>query len=82
MPPKAIPTDKFRLMLYYKNDEIPEFASDLEEFAAMWDGEDYSLADQRSIYEFVLLVVLRKVCAISDQEQLEPRKIKKKVSKT
>jgi hypothetical protein len=45
MPPKAIPTDKFRLMLYYKNEEIPEFASALEEIAAMWDGEEYSLAD-------------------------------------
>jgi hypothetical protein len=71
MPPKAIPTDKLCLMLYYQNAEIPKFASDLEHFEAMWDGDDYSQGDRRSIYESVLLVVLRKVCGISDQEQLE-----------
>ena len=73
MPPKEKQvTDKFRLMLYYENEQIPEFATSISEFEEMWDGGDYSVADQRSIYESVLLAVLRKACSISDQEQLEP----------
>ena len=71
MPPKQV-TDKFRLMLYYENEQIPDFATSISDFVEMWDDGDYSGADQRSIYESVLLVVLRKACSISDQEQLEP----------
>ena len=59
-------------MLYYDNEQIPDFATAFSEFEEMWDGADYSDADKRSIYESVLLVVLRKACSISDQEQLEP----------
>ena len=59
-------------MMYHENKDIPAFASSIADFVEMWDGVDYSGHDKRSIYESVLLVVLRKVCAISDQEQLEP----------
>ena len=70
MPPKI--TDKYRLMLFHANKEIPGFATSIADFAEMWDDADYSAFDKRSIYESVLLVVLRKVSSISDQEQLEP----------
>jgi hypothetical protein len=71
MPPKPV-TDKFRWMLYHENKDIPGFASSIADFVEMWDDENYSAFDKRSIYESVLLVVLRKVNAISDQEPLEP----------
>ena len=70
MPPKI--TDKYRLRLLYTNKDIPPFAASITEFVAMWDGADYSPSDKRSIYESVILVLLRKVSLISDQEQLEP----------
>ena len=54
MPPKQV-TDQFRLMLYYDNEQIPDFATAFSEFEEMWDGADYSDADKRSIYESVLL---------------------------
>ena len=73
MPPKAPEiTDKYRLSLLYTNKDIPPFAASIAEFGALWDGADYSPSDKRSIYESVLLVLLRKVSSISDQEQLEP----------
>ena len=73
MPPKEKQvTDKFRLMLYHENEQIPAFATSIADFVEMWDDGEYSGADRRSIYESVLLVVLRKACSISDQEQLEP----------
>ena len=73
MPPKAPEiTDKYRLSLLYTNKDIPPFATSIAEFVTLWDGADYSPADKRSIYESVLLVLLRKVSSISDQEQLEP----------
>jgi hypothetical protein len=71
MPPKPV-TDKFRLKLYHENKDIPHFALLHAEFVAMWDGTDYSASDKRSIYESVLLVVLRNVSSLSDQETLEP----------
>ena len=67
MPPKI--TDKYRLMLFHANKDIPGFATSIADFVAMWDGADYSPSDKRSIYESVLLVLLRKVSSISDQEQ-------------
>ena len=73
MPPKAPDiTDKYRLSLLYTNKDVPDFATRIAEFAVMWDGAGYSASDKRSIYESVLLVLLRKVSSISDQEQLEP----------
>ena len=65
-------TDKYRLNLLYTNKDIPPFAQSITEFVAMWDRADYSPSDKRSIYESVILVLLRKVSSISDQEQLEP----------
>jgi hypothetical protein len=41
MPPKAV-TDKFRLMLYHENEEIPAFASSIADFVEMWDDANYS----------------------------------------
>ena len=70
MPPKQI-TDQYRLMLFHDNKDIPGFASSLKEFEEMWDHGDYSNADKRSIYESVLLAVLRKTCQISEQN-LDP----------
>jgi hypothetical protein len=70
MPPKI--TDKYRLRILHTNKEIPPFATSITEFVAMWDRADYSPSDKRSIYESVILVLLRKVSSISDQEQLEP----------
>ena len=71
MPPKEI-TDKYRKCLLYTNKDVPGFATRIAEFAVIWDGAGYSASDKRSIYESVLLVLLRKVSSISDQEQLEP----------
>ena len=71
MPPKQI-TDRYRLMLFYDNEQIPGFAAAFSEFEEMWEHADYSEADKRSIYESVLLAVLRKTCSISDQTQLDP----------
>jgi hypothetical protein len=71
MPPKPV-TDKFRLILYHENKDIPGFATSIADFVEMWDDANYSAHDKRSIYESVRLVVLRKVNAISDQEPLEP----------
>jgi hypothetical protein len=70
MPPKI--TDKYRLMMFHANKDIPPFATSIAHFVEMWDDADYSAFDKRSIYEVVLLVLLRKVSSISDQEQLEP----------
>ena len=67
MPPKI--TDKYRLRLLYTHKDIPPFAASIADFVEMWDGADYSASDKRSIYESVLLVLLRKVSSISDQEQ-------------
>jgi hypothetical protein len=59
-------------MLFHANKDIPGFATSIADSVEMWDDADYSAFDKRSIYESVLLVVLRKVSSISDQEQLEP----------
>ena len=58
-------------MLYHENKDIPGFATIIADFAEMWDDANCSAFDKRSIYESMLLVVLRKVNAISDQEPLE-----------
>jgi hypothetical protein len=72
MPPKPAVTDKFCQKLYHQNNSVPPFATEHEHFVRMWDDDEYSVADKRNIYESVILVVLRKVWSISDQEQLEP----------
>jgi hypothetical protein len=72
MPPKPAVTDKFRQKLYHQNTSVPPFATKHTQCVHKWDGAGYSEADKRSIYESVILAVLRKVWAIYEQEQLEP----------
>ena len=70
MPPKIM--DKYQKMLYAEHKQIPEFASNWDEFVEMWDDALYCEHDKLSIYYSVLLGTLRKVNAISEQVEHEP----------